>query len=157
MNHFDADGNIKNPLFTMDGQPVQGNPRWDAYQKSQAAQEQLKEFIGDLFEKDGWKWGNLGKIGAAAAGVTIQLRPEALKETGQKLKQHAREFHTELPTATSTIRHLVESSRSRSLQPIVERMIADLTAFNRWYDASTNEIADFINKKADAFIQADKG
>ncbi|MDR0268482.1 hypothetical protein [Paenibacillus sp.] len=155
---FDQEGNITNQLFTMDGQPFEeGSPRLKYYNESVANQELMKEAMKELIHRYGSNWGIFGKVVATAAGVTIQLRPEALKEAGQTINRHVQEFQAELPAAIRSIQHLVETSSSRSLQPIVERLISSLNTFNRWYAKEAREIGDYINKKADDFLHADQG
>ncbi|OAB38425.1 lipase family protein [Paenibacillus glacialis] len=147
-------GNISNQLYTTDGQFVSELPRVRTYEEAQAA---LKDLVSDLLHQYGGSLGSIGQIAAAAMGTTIQLRPEALQAAGQTMRRHVQEFQIELPRAINTIQHLIQSSRSSSLQPIAQKMFSDLNNFNRWYGSNAKEIADFINKKAEAFIQADKG
>ncbi len=154
---FDDAGNISNSLFTMDGQPLSGSPRLKYYEESMANQALMKEAVQDLIARYGSNWGKFGTILATATGVKIQLRPEALKEAGQTLNRHVQEFQAELPSAIRSIQHLVETSSSRSLQPIAERLTQTLLTFNRWYVGEGQQIADYINKKADDFIRADQG
>ncbi|BFH60152.1 hypothetical protein PAJ34TS1_07440 [Paenibacillus azoreducens] len=85
------------------------------------------------------------------------MRSEALKEAGQTINRHVQEFQAELPAAIRSIQHLVETSSSRSLGPIVERLITSLNTFNRWYAKEAREIGEYINKKADDFLRADQG
>ncbi|BFH60146.1 lipase family protein [Paenibacillus azoreducens] len=154
---FDQEGNIANQLFTIDGQPFEGSPRLKYYNESVANEELMKEAVKELIQRYGSNWGMFGKVVATAAGVTIQLRPEALKEAGQTINRHVQEFQTELPAAIRSIQHLVETSSSRSLGPIVERLITSLNTFNRWYANGAREIGEYINKKADDFLRADQG
>lgn len=154
---FDEAGNISNALFTMDGEPISGSPRLQYYEESMANQTLMKEAVQDLIARYGSNWGKFGTILATATGVKIQLRPEALKEAGQTLNRHVQEFQAELPSAIRSIQHLVETSSSRSLQPIAERLTQTLLTFNRWYVGEGQQIADYINKKADDFIRADQG
>ncbi|WP_435924031.1 lipase family protein [Paenibacillus sp. DYY-L-2] len=144
---FDDEGNISNDLFTMDGQRLDGSPRWNSYEESLRVQEQISG-----------QGTGIGMSGIfSTVNGTIQLRPEALKEAGQILNRHVLEFQGELPAAIRTIQRLVESSSSRSLQPIVISLIQTLHTFNNWYVNEGQQIADYINKKADDFIRADRG
>jgi len=155
---FDEFGFIKNKLFTTtDGQPVNGNLRFDAYLKSMAAQDNMKKIFEELVHKYGSKMGAYGQYAAAATGVTIQLSVENLKTAGQKMEQHVQEFQAGLPTAINSILRLVETSRSRSLEPIVDRLTHDLHQFSRWYEEEAHLIAEYINKKAEDFRLADEG
>lgn len=155
---FDEHGFIKNKLFsTTDGQPVNGNIRFDTYLKSMVAQDNMKQVFEQLFHKYGSKMGTYGQYAAAATGVTIQLSVENLKAAGQKMEHHVQEFQASLPTAINSILRLVETSQSRSLEPIVERLRHDLQQFSRWYEDEARLIAQYINKKAEDFRVADEG
>lgn len=151
---FDEDGNISNSLFTMDGKAVDENPRIRAYEEALAAQEAFKTVMGNLLHRYG---GEIALLGAMTGGGKIQLRPEALKYAGQTITRHVQEFQTRLPSAIQKIQQLLHTSQSKSLQPIIERLIQDMHSFSRWYEQSAVGISDFINKKADNFIQVDQG
>lgn len=73
------------------------------------------------------------------------------------MQQHVNEFQSSLPTATNAILRLIESSDSRSLEPIVDRLTSDLHKFSRWYEEEAHIIAEYINQKAEDFRQADEG
>ncbi|WP_413405481.1 lipase family protein [Paenibacillus amylolyticus] len=155
---FDEHGFITNKLFTTtDGQPVNGNLRFDAYLKSLVAQDNMKKAFDQLLQKYGSKLGVYGQYAAAASGVTIQLSVEDLKAAGQKMEQYVQEFQSSLPTAINSILRLVETSRSRSLEPIMDRLTHDLHQFSRWYEEEAHLIAEYINKKAEDFRIADEG
>jgi hypothetical protein len=68
---FNANGNISNPLYTMDGNLVEGNPRLQAYEERLAAEAKFKEVMGDLVERYGGQMGAFGQLAAAALGVNI--------------------------------------------------------------------------------------
>ncbi|MDR0267623.1 hypothetical protein [Paenibacillus sp.] len=152
---FDENGNINNILVDRNtGEQVEGSPRWSDYTHAIAAMEYLKNHGFDLMDAAVQK---LLPTMALLGGSTIQLKPEELKDASQKIKQHVQEFQQSLPTTLRTIQNLLETSQSRSLQPIVQRTIDDLNQFIRWYATSADDIALFINKKADDFIRADQG
>lgn len=155
---FDEHGFIRNKLFsTSDGQPVTGNLRFDAYLNSIVAQDNMEKVIGQLLHQYGSKMGSYGQYAAAATGVTIQLSVENLKLAGKKMEQHVQEFQANLPTTIISILRLVETSRSRSLEPITDRLTYDLHQFSRWYAEEAHVIAEYINKKAEDFRLADEG
>ncbi len=154
---FDKNGFITNTLYTRDGEVIGGNPRYTEYINTLLANEKMKDTVNKLIEKYGANLGPLGQMAAAGAGVTIQLSLENLQRAGQKMQQHVNEFQSSLPTATNAILRLIESSDSRSLEPIVDRLTSDLHKFSRWYEEEANVIAEYINQKAEDFRQADEG
>ena len=152
---FDENGNINNMLFDRNTrEQVQGSPRWSNYTEAMAAWENLKNRGLDIMHSIVEKF---FPMMALIGGSTIQLQPEELKESSQKIKQHVQEFQQSLPTTLRSIQNLLETSQSRSLQPIVQGTIDELNQFIRWYSSTANDIAVFINKKADDFIRADQG
>lgn len=152
---FDSDGNINNTLIDrLTGEPIQGSPRWNNYIDAIVAWEKLKNGTLDMFQSYSNKFFSSM---ALLAGSTIELQPEALKEASSKIKLNVQEFQRELPGTLRTIQSLLGSSRSRSLEPIVHNTISELNQFIRWYATTADRIAQFINKKADDFIQADRG
>ncbi|MDM5280997.1 hypothetical protein QUF95_26945 [Paenibacillus silvae] len=153
---FDENGFITNTLYTTDGALISGNPRYTEYLNSLLANEKMKDTVNQLIEKYGAYLGPLGQTLAAGAGVTIQLSLENLQRAGQKMQQHVDEFQASLPTATNAILRLIESSDSRSLEPIVDRLTSDLHKFSRWYEEEVQSIAKYINQKAEDFRQADE-
>lgn len=155
--NFDENGFITNTLYTRDGEVIGGNPRYTEYLNTLLANEKLKDTVNKLIEKYGAYLGPLGQMAAAGAGVTIQLSLENLQRAGQKMQQHVNEFQSSLPTATNAILRLIESSDSRSLEPIVDRLTSDLHKFSRWYEEEAHVIAEYINQKAEDFRQADEG
>ncbi|MET1172185.1 lipase family protein [Paenibacillus amylolyticus] len=154
---FDKNGFITNTLYTRDGEVIGGNPRYTEYINTLLANEKMKDTVNKLIEKYGANLGPLGQMAAAGAGVTIQLSLENLQRAGQKMQQHVNEFQSSLPTATNAILRLIESSDSRSLEPIVDRLTSDLRKFSRWYEEEAHIIAEYINTKAEDFRQADEG
>ncbi|WP_017691687.1 hypothetical protein [Paenibacillus sp. PAMC 26794] len=154
---FDKNGFITNTLYTRDGEVIGGNPRYTEYINTLLANEKMKDTVNKLIEKYGANLGPLGQMAAAGAGVTIQLSLENLQRAGQKMQQHVNEFQSSLPTATNAILRLIESSDSRSLEPIVDRLTSDLHKFSRWYEEEAHVIAEYINQKAEDFRQADEG
>jgi hypothetical protein len=154
---FDKNGFITNTLYTRDGEMIGGNPRYTEYINTLLANEKMKDTVNKLIEKYGANLGPLGQMAAAGAGVTIQLSLENLQRAGQKMQQHVNEFQSSLPTATNAILRLIESSDSRSLEPIVDRLTSDLHKFSRWYEEEAHVIAKYINQKAEDFRQADEG
>ncbi len=152
---FDQNGNISNSLVDRNtGQPFEGSPRWNNYVEAIAAWETLMNRGSDLIHS--WAEKFL-PVMALIGGSTIQLQPEELKDSSQRIKQHVQEFQQELPATMRSIQRLMDTSQSRSLQPIVQRTIDELNQFIRWYASITNDVAYFINKKADDFIRADQG
>lgn len=152
---FDENGNINNTLIDRNtGEKIDGSPRLKNYTQVIDIWNYLKNHGMDLMYSIAEKFLPLMPL---IGGSTIQLQPEELKEASQKIKQHVQEFQQSLPTTLRTIQNLLETSQSRSLQPIVQGTIDDLNQFIRWYSSTANDIAVFINKKADDFIKADQG
>ncbi|WP_028403260.1 lipase family protein [Ectobacillus panaciterrae] len=86
---------------------------------------------------------------------TIELKTEDLHEIGNTMKKHAKQFEQEIPPAIRAVTALLYTSQSQKLKPIAENICGDLGKSNRWYLDKTNEMAEFISKKANEFQAAD--
>jgi hypothetical protein len=86
---------------------------------------------------------------------TIEVKTEDLFDIGDTIKKHAKQFEQEIPPAIRSVTALLYTSQSQKLKPLVENICGDLGKFNRWYLDPTNEMAEFISKKAKDFEAVD--
>lgn len=184
MAHFtfdDRTGNISNPLYTMDGQLVEGNPRVQAYEQMLAARAELKEVMGDLVERYGGQMGAFGQFAATALGVnlmgegqqngrthggayfvgnknggTIQLTPEELKHAANQMRSSLHGFSSDTRASIQLFQAHIGTSESQSLTPIAHSATATLDRINRWYQESITEIAEYIDRKGQEFTMVDQ-
>ncbi|ASR45440.1 hypothetical protein B4V02_01320 [Paenibacillus kribbensis] len=172
---FNADGNISNPLYTMDGQLVEGNPRLQAYEQRLAAEAKFKEVMGDLVEHYGGQMGAFGHLAATALGVnimgagqrgayfvgnknggTIQLTPEELKHAANQMRSSLHGFSSDTRASIQLFQAHIGTSESQSLTPIAYSATATLDRINRWYQESITEIAEYIDRKGQEFTMVDQ-
>ncbi|OMF49763.1 lipase family protein [Paenibacillus peoriae] len=178
---FDENGNISNPLYTMDGQLVEGNPRVQAYEQMLAARAELKEVVGDLVERYGGQMGAFGQFAATALGVnlmgegqqngrthggayfvgnknggTIQLTPEELKHAANQMRSSLHGFSSDTRASIQLFQAHIGTSESQSLTPIAHSATATLDRINRWYQESITEIAEYIDRKGQEFTMVDQ-
>ncbi|EHS55116.1 lipase family protein [Paenibacillus sp. Aloe-11] len=172
---FNADGNISNPLYTMDGQLVEGNPRLQAYEERLAAEAKFKEVMGDLVERYGGQMGAFGQLAATALGVnimgagqrgayfvgnknggTIQLTPEELKHAANQMRSSLHGFSSDTRASIQLFQAHIGTSESQSLTPIAHSATATLDRINRWYQESITEIAEYIDRKGQEFKVVDQ-
>ncbi|MCC3379314.1 hypothetical protein ACFQ5D_21770 [Paenibacillus farraposensis] len=177
MEHFtfDENGNISNPLYTMDGQLVEGNPRLQAYEERLAAEAKFKEVMGDLVERYGGQMGAFGQFAATALGVnimgagqrgayfvgnknggTIQLTPEELKRAANQMRSSLHGFSSDTRASIQLFQAHIGTSESQSLTPIAHSATATLDRINRWYQESITEIAEYIDRKGQEFTMVDQ-
>ncbi|WP_110931518.1 hypothetical protein [Paenibacillus bouchesdurhonensis] len=183
LKHFEFDettGNIKNNLFTMDGETVNGYPRVEAYERMMAARAELQEALGNLVERYGSQWGAFGQLAAAGLGVTIgdghkvdrpyaggsaagnkgggtiQLTPAELQQAARQMRSSLQEFSNDTRTSIRLFQAQVETSHSQSLTPIVYNAMTSFERMNQWYQQSITDIANYIDLKAQLFIAADQ-
>lgn len=183
MEHFtfDKNGNISNPLYTMDGQLVEGNPRLQAYEQMQAARAEFKEVMGDLVERYGGQMGTFGQFAATALGVnwmgegqqngrsnggayfvgnknggTIQLTPEELKHAASQMRSCLHGFSSDTRASIQLFQAHIGTSESQSLTPLAHNATATLDRINRWYQESIMEIAEYIDRKGQEFTMVDQ-
>lgn len=183
MDHFtfDENGNIINPLYTMDGQLVEGNPRVQAYEQMLAARAELKEVMGDLVERYGGQMGAFGQFAANALGVnlmgagqqngransgayfvgnknggTIQLTPEELKHAANQMRSSLHGFSSDTRASIQLFQAHIGTSESQSLTPLAHSATATLDRINRWYQESITEIAEYIDRKGQEFTMVDQ-
>lgn len=172
---FNADGNISNPLYTMDGQLVEGNPRLQAYEERLTAEAKFNEVIGDLVERYGGQMGAFGQFAATALGVnimgagqrgayfvgnknggTIQLTPEELKHAANQMRSSLHGFSSDTRASIQLFQAHIGTSESQSLTPIAHSATATLDRINRWYQESITEIAEYIDRKGQEFTMVDQ-
>ncbi|WDZ63290.1 hypothetical protein MF628_08465 [Paenibacillus polymyxa] len=178
---FDENGNISNPLYTMDGQLVEGNPRVQAYEQMLAARAELKEVMGDLIERYGGQMGAFGQFAATTLGVnlmgagqqdgrtnggayfvgnksggTIQLTPEELKHAANQMRSSLHGFSSDTRASIQLFQAHIGTSESQSLTPLAHSATATLDRINRWYQESITEIAEYIDRKGQEFTMVDQ-
>ncbi|MEC0184383.1 hypothetical protein P4H61_23140 [Paenibacillus peoriae] len=172
---FNADGNISNLLYTMDGQLVEGNPRLQAYEERLAAEAKFKEVMGDLVERYGGQMGAFGQFAATALGLnimgagqrgayfvgnknggTIQLTPEELKHAANQMRSSLHGFSSDTRASIQLFQAHIGTSESQSLTPIAHSATATLDRINRWYQESITEIAEYIDRKGQEFTVVDQ-
>ncbi|WP_342427410.1 hypothetical protein [Paenibacillus sp. FSL L8-0158] len=178
---FDANGNISNPLYTMDGQLAESNPRVQAYEQRLAAEAEFKEVMGDLVERYGGQMGAFGQIAATALGVklmgagqqngransgayfvgnknggTIQLTTEELKHAANQMRSSLHGFSSDTRASIQLFQAHIGTSESQSLTPLAHSATATLDRINRWYQESITEIAEYIDRKGQEFTMVDQ-
>lgn len=180
MDHFTFDpvtGDITNKLFTMDGQPVSGNPRREAYADMLAARAVFQEAVGDLIGRYGPQAGAAGQLAAAGLaahfqgnlaaqagayfigrkdGGTIQLTPEELRHAAKQMRGSLDGFANDTQASIQLFQAQIGTSESQSLTPIAYNATATLQRINRWYQESIMEIAEYIDRKGEEFIAIDQ-
>lgn len=180
MDHFTFDpvtGDITNKLFTMDGQPVSGNPRRKAYEDMMAARAVFQEAVGDLIGRYGSQAGAGGQLAAAGLaayfqgnlaaqagayfigrkdGGTIQLTPEELRHAAKQMRGSLDGFANDTQASIQLFQAQIGTSESQSLTPIAYNATATLQRINRWYQESIMEIAEYIDRKGEEFIAIDQ-
>lgn len=180
MDNFTFDrgtGDISNKLFTMDGQPVSGNPRRQAYEDRMAARAVFQEAVGDLLGRYGPQAGAGGQLAAAGLaahlqgnlaaqagayfigrkdGGTIQLTPEELRHAAKQMRGSLDGFANDTQASIQLFQAQIGTSESQSLTPIAYNATATLQRINRWYQESILEIAEYIDRKGEEFIAIDQ-
>ncbi|WP_025676931.1 lipase family protein [Paenibacillus massiliensis] len=180
MDNFTFDrgtGDISNKLFTMDGQPVNGNPRRQAYEDRIAARAVFQEAVGDLLGRYGPQAGAGGQLAAAGLaahlqgnlaaqagayfigrkdGGTIQLTPEELRHAAKQMRGSLDGFANDTQASIQLFQAQIGTSESQSLTPIAYNATATLQRINRWYQESILEIAEYIDRKGEEFIAIDQ-
>ncbi|MGW8958419.1 lipase family protein [Paenibacillus sp. NPDC055715] len=178
---FDKNGNITNPLYTIDGQLVKFNPRLQAYEQRLAAEADFKEVMGDLVEHYGGQMGSFGQLAATALrvniigegqqsgrsnggaylggqknGGTIQLTTGELKHAANQMRSSLHGFSSDTRASIQSFQAHIGTSESRYLTPIAHSATAALDRINRWYQESITEIAEYIDRKGQEFTMIDQ-
>ncbi|PZT53241.1 lipase family protein [Paenibacillus silvae] len=179
MDHFsfDEDGNISNPLYTLDGRRVDGQPRVENYSDMMKAREELKAVMNTLYEKYGSAaMKGLGQLVTAVTGInsvdmnrqntayyvgdrhgsTIQLTPEELAHASRQMRNSLLDFASDTNSSIQMFQAYISTSESRSFNSIAYDATAMLERINRWYQESITDIADYIEQKRQDFVLADQ-
>lgn len=179
MDHFsfDEDGNISNPLYTLDGRMVDGQPRVENYSDMMKAREELEAVMNTLYEKYGSAaMKGLGQLVTAVTGInsvdmnrqntayyvgdphgsTIQLTPEELAHASRQMRNSLLDFASDTNSSIQMFQAYISTSESRSFNSIAYDATAMLERINRWYQESITDIADYIEQKRQDFVLADQ-
>lgn len=148
---FDQQGNLVGPLIDRaTGQQIDISPRWNTYQESQVA-------LSNLFG------GALAPLIAVAAygksgqgGGTIRLTPEELAQAAREMRLSLDGFSNDAQASIRMFEAYTSTSESHSFTPIAYEATATLERINRWYQESISEIAEYIERKHEDFVQADQ-
>ncbi|PZT53251.1 lipase family protein [Paenibacillus silvae] len=148
---FDQQGNLVGPLIDRaTGQQIDISPRWNAYQESQMA-------LSNLFG------GVLAPLIAVAAygksgqgGGTIRLTPEELAQAAREMRHSLDGFSNDAQASIRMFEAYTSTSESHSFTAIAYEATATLERINRWYQDSISEIAEYIERKHEDFVQADQ-
>jgi hypothetical protein len=148
---FDDDGYINNPLYDeITGERVSFSPR--------------KPSDHNILDHAREAWDTLTKgfksvvsvVGGYSAG-TIELTPEELKEIAAKWSRQAQDMSRTFERIQRNFFEYTESSHSQRLVPIVWDLQMSIKQLDEWHLEHTSDLVDYIQNKADLFIQADSG
>ncbi|KQY84115.1 hypothetical protein ASD24_10025 [Paenibacillus sp. Root52] len=148
---FDKQGNLVGPLIDRaTGKRIDNSPRWIAYQESKLA---LSNLVGGLVAPL-IAAASVGKSGEG--GGTIRLTPEELAHAAKEMRLSLVGFSNDARTSIKMFEVYTATSESHSFTPIAYEATATLERINRWYQESISEIAEYIERKHEDFIQADQ-
>ncbi|MCP1186527.1 hypothetical protein [Paenibacillus sp. 1781tsa1] len=148
---FDEDGYIDNTLYDeITGERVSYSPR--------------KPSDHNILDHTREAWDTLSKgfksvvnvVGGYSAG-TIELTPEELKEIAGKWSRQAQDMSRTFERIQRNFFEYTESSHSQRLVPIVWDLQMSIKQLDEWHLEHTSDLVDYIQNKADLFIQADSG
>ncbi|MCP1186532.1 hypothetical protein [Paenibacillus sp. 1781tsa1] len=148
---FDEDGYIDNTLYDeITGEQVSYSPR--------------KPSDHNILDHAREAWDTLSKgfksvvnvVGGYSAG-TIELTPEELKEIAGKWSRQAQDMSRTFERIQRNFFEYTESSHSQRLVPIVWDLQMSIKQLDEWHLEHTTDLVDYIQNKADLFIQADSG
>ncbi|CAM4346767.1 hypothetical protein [Paenibacillus xylanexedens] len=148
---FDDDGYIDNTLYDeITGERVSFSPR--------------KPSDHNILDHTREAWDTLSKgfksvvnvVGGYSAG-TIELTPEELKEIAGKWSRQAQDMSRTFERIQRNFFEYTESSHSQRLVPIVWDLQMSIKQLDEWHLEHTSDLVDYIQNKADLFIQADSG
>ncbi|WP_339297993.1 hypothetical protein MKY92_24845 [Paenibacillus sp. FSL R5-0623] len=148
---FDDEGYIDNILYDeITGERVSYSPR--------------KPSDHNILDHAREAWDTLSKgyksvvnvVGGYSAG-TIELTPEELKEIAGKWSRQAQDMSRTFERIQRNFFEYTESSHSQRLVPIVWDLQMSIKQLDEWHLEHTSDLVDYIQNKADLFIQADSG
>ncbi|WP_413407277.1 lipase family protein [Paenibacillus amylolyticus] len=148
---FDDDGYIDNTLYDeITGERVSFSPR--------------KPSDHNILDHAREAWDTLSKgfksvvnvVGGYSAG-TIELTSEELKEIAGKWSRQAQDMSRTFERIQRNFFEYTESSHSQRLVPIVWDLQMSIKQLDEWHLEHTSDLVDYIQNKADLFIQADSG
>ncbi|MGE6574296.1 lipase family protein [Paenibacillus xylanexedens] len=148
---FDDDGYIDNTLYDeITGERVSFSPR--------------KPSDHNILDHAREAWDTLSKgfksvvnvVGGYSSG-TIELTPEELKEIAGKWSRQAQDMSRTFERIQRNFFEYTESSHSQRLVPIVWDLQMSIKQLDEWHLEHTTDLVDYIQNKADLFIQADSG
>lgn len=148
---FDEQGNLVGPFIDRaTGKQIDISPRWNAYQESRMA---LSNLVGGVVAPLIAAASN-GKSGQG--GGTIRLTPEELAQAAKEMRFSLSGFSNDAHASIRMFEAYTSTSESRSFTSIAYEATATLERINRWYQESISEIAEYIERKHEDFVQADQ-
>lgn len=146
---FNKDGDIKNELINRaTGERLTISPR--------ALLEGDSVLLAGMSLGGGLVQAALGAaMGGLGGGKLIALRPEELSNVARTLEQHVGQFHDQAGSTVGSIAKLIHTSQSKRIVTIAENISRDLTQMTDWYATAVQELAGYIDRKAEEFKAAD--
>lgn len=146
---FDKDGDIKNDLINQaTGERLTISPR--------ALLEGDSVLLAGMSLGGGLVQAALGRtLGAIGGGKLIALRPEELSNVARTLEQHVGQFHDQAGSTVGSITKLIHTSQSKRIVAIAENTSRELSQMTEWYATNVQELAGYIDRKAEEFKAAD--
>jgi len=146
---FDKDGDIKNELINRaTGEKLTISPR--------ALLEGDSVLLAGMSLGGGLVQAALSAaMGGLGGGKLIALRPEELSSVARTLEQHVGQFHDQAGSAVGSITKLIHTSQSKRIVSIAENTTQELTQMTEWYATAVQELAGYIDRKANEFKAAD--
>lgn len=95
-----------------------------------------------------------GKSGQG--GGTIRLTPEELAQAAKEMRLSLSGFSNDAQASIRMFEAYTSTSESHSFTSIAYEATATLERINRWYQESISEIAEYIERKHEDFVQADQ-
>ncbi|MDR6725625.1 hypothetical protein J2W91_004127 [Paenibacillus amylolyticus] len=148
---FDKDGNLVGPLIDRStGERLDISPRWTANQKAMAEFSNMMSGVVASFIS-----ASVGSVKGSGSG-RIQLTPEELAHSAREMRLSLNGFSSDVQTSIQMFQNHISTSESHSFTPIAYNATATLQQINRWYQTSINDIADYIDRKREDFVIADR-
>jgi hypothetical protein len=150
-NSFDQDGYIDNPLYDkVTGERVNFSPR-------KPSEHNILDHARDAWDTLTKGFKSVANVVGGYSAGTIELTPEELQETADKWRRQAQDKSHTFERIQRNFFEYTESSHSQRLVPIVWDLQMSIKQLDEWHLEHTSELVDYINQKAEDFIQADSG
>ncbi|KAA8756452.1 lipase family protein [Paenibacillus sp. UASWS1643] len=148
---FDQDGYIDNPLYDeVTGERVNFSPR-------KPSEHNILDHAREAWDTLTKGFKSVANVAGGYSAGTIELTPEELKETADKWRRQAQDMSRTFERIQRNFFEYTESSHSQRLVPIVWDLQMSIKQLDEWHLEHTSELVDYINQKAEDFIQADSG